>query len=52
MLLDSNESHTDLTDSTDEANAMSKKSSVKQMPMGVETSERDLFISENTKKNL
>ena len=50
MLLDSNESHTDLTDSTDEANAMSKKSSVKQMPMGVETSERDLFISENTKK--
>ena len=50
MLLDSNESHTDLTDSTDEANVMSKKSSVKQTPMGVETSERDLFISENTKK--
>ena len=50
MLLESNESHTDLTDSTDEANVMSKKSSVKQMPMGVETSERDLFISENTKK--
>ena len=50
MLLDSNESHTDLTDSTDEANVMSKKSSVKQTPMGVETAERDLFISENTKK--
>lgn len=50
MLLDSNESHTDLTDSTDEANVMYKKSSVKQTPMGVETSERDLFISENTKK--
>ena len=33
-----------------EANAKSKKSSVKQTPMGVETSERDLFISENTKK--
>ena len=50
MLLDSNESHTDLTDSTDEANVMYKKSSVKQTPMEVETSERDLFISENTKK--
>ena len=50
MLLEANESHTDLTDSTDEANVMSKKSSVKQTPMGVETSERDLFISENTKK--
>lgn len=50
MLLDSNESHTDLTDSTDEANVMYKKSSVKQTPMGVETSERDLFISENTQK--
>lgn len=44
------EAPTDFLGPTDEANAMSKKSSVKQTPMGVETSERDLFISENTKK--
>ncbi len=50
MLLDSNVSHTDLTDFTDEAFAMSKKSSVQQKAMELETSERDLFASEITKK--
>ena len=50
MLLDSNETHTDLTDFTDEAFAMSKKSSVQQKAMELETSERDLFASEITKK--